>query len=300
MLQNGRMPEVLSPELFRSLDLRVLAVQRTVAGRWWDYHNVISPFSRLWLVLAGRGVVRHHGREFNLTPGQIHLVPPFTPHDCSCSRRLDHYYIHFGSRMPTGVDLFSMLGTEYQLAAPAGALGHFQRLEALYPQRKLPCFDPMQAEYRRQSQAAERADEATPPVDAFEGRGLLALLLTPFLRRARVQPGTHSRVTEQFRAVQEFIHRNMSQPILLGDLARAAQLNPTYFSDRFQSLVGLRPLAYLTQRRLERAQYLLLTSNDSVKTIAAEVGFHDAAYFTRAFTRHCGCSPSDYRASHSH
>jgi len=290
----------LSPELFRNLDLRVLAVQRTVAGRWWNYHHVISPFSRLWLVLEGRGVVWHHGEEFDLKPGQIHLVPPFTPHDCFCSKRLDHYYIHFVSRTPTGVDLFSMLGTIFQLPASAEALRQFQRLEALYPQRKLACFDPMQAEYRRQSQAAERADEATPPVDAFEGRGLLSLLLAPFLHRAQKLPGIHSRVTEQFRAVQEFIHKNMAQNILLGDLARVAKLNPTYFSDRFQNLVGLRPLAYLTQRRIERAQYLLLTSNDSVKTIAAEVGFHDAAYFTRAFTRHCGCSPSGYRASHSH
>jgi AraC-like DNA-binding protein len=294
------MSDGLSPELFRNLDLRVLAVQRAVAGRWWNYHHVISPFSRLWLVLEGRGVVRHHGQQFNLVPGQIHLVPPFTPHDCSCGRRMDHYYIHFVSRLPTGVDLLSMLATTFQLTAPPEALGQVQRLEALYPQRKLLCFDPMQDEYRRQSQAAERADEATPPVDAFEGRGLLALLLTPFLRRAQKLPGIHSRVTEQFRAVQEFIHKNMAQNILLGDLARVAQLNPTYFSDRFQRLVGLRPLAYLNQRRLERAQYLLLTSNDPVKTIAAGVGFQDAAYFTRAFTRYCGCSPSEYRASHAH
>jgi AraC-like DNA-binding protein len=76
-------------------------------------------------------------------------------------------------------------------------------------------------------------------------------------------------------------------------------LHPTYVSDRFLALTGVRPLEYLMQRRLERAQFLLLTTRVPVKQVAAEVGIADAAYFTRAFTRRCGISPSAYRQSHA-
>lgn len=289
----------VNQELLAKLDLRVLAIQRTAAGSWWNYRNVISPFSRLWLIQGGRAVVRHHGREFKLEPGQIHLVPAFTQHDCSCPRWLDHYHLHFVSLLPTGIDLLSLLDFDSQIKATPATLKQFQRLEALYPDRKLPCFDPSREEYRQFPMAVERAARAQPALDWFEANGLLTLLLTPFLKSAREHEGMHARATRLFLTVQEFIHAHMHETILLGDLARVAKLHPTYFSDRFQKLVGVRPLEYLMRRRIERAQYLLLTETSSVKQVAVQVGISDAAYFSRAFTRVCGSSPTAYRMTHA-
>jgi AraC-like DNA-binding protein len=290
---------ILNQQVLAALDLKVLTIQRTVAGRWWNYRNVISPYSRLWLILDGHGVVRHHGREFKLKAGQLHLVPPFTTHDCSCSRRLDHYHLHFVSRLPTGIDLLSLLDFEFQIKTPVDTLKYFRRLENLYPDRKLPCFDPARDEYRRLPAMAEQAWRNILPVHWFEANALLGLLLTPFLHSAQEHEGIHARATRLFLSVQEFIHDKMHETILLGDLARVARLHPTYFSDRFQELVGVRPLEYLMRRRIERAQYLLLTSSSSIKQIAVKVGIPDAAYFARVFTRVCGNSPSAYRTVHS-
>lgn len=292
------MADFLNFETLGHLDTRVLVVQRTAAGRWWNFRNVISPFARLWLILEGRGVVRHHDREFPLRPGTLHLVPPFTEHDCSCTQRLDHYHLHFVARLPTGVDLLSLLDHPFELPAAPETLRTLQRLESIYPERKLPCFDPAREEYRRQPLLAERANQASSAVDRLEASGLLTLLLVPFLRLARRHSGTHARVTSQFAELQAFIHAKMHLPLQLGDLARVVKLHPTYFSDRFEELVGMRPLEYLLQRRMERAQYLLLTTRTSVKEVAAAVGYADAAHFTRAFVRYCDCSPSQYRLGH--
>lgn len=289
----------LKQDLLAGLELKVLAIQRAEARCWWNFRQVTSPFARLWLVLAGQAEVRHHGREFTLTPGKIHLVPPFTSHDCSCPWRLDHFFLHFVSRLQTGVDLFSLLDHEFELPATPEVLKQFERLEAIYPNRKLPCFDPSREEYRPLLLAAEQADHEMSAVDWFEGKGLQISLLSPFLRTARERPGVHTRAARQFLAVQEFIHANMSRNISLADLARAARLHPAYFSDRFRDLVGVRPLEYLMQCRLERAQFLLITTVASVKEIAAQVGFRDAAYFTRAFSRGCGRSPTAYRSAHT-
>ncbi len=289
----------LTHELLNAIDLKVLAVQRTEAGRWWNFKHVISPFSRLWLVLAGRAVVSHHGRKFILRPGQLHLVPPFTVHDCSCSGRFDHYHLHFVVRMPTGIDLFSLLDCEYQVTSPALALALFQRLDAIYPDRKLPCFDPSREEYKRFPVLTEQIGPPAPALSGFEARGALSLLLAPFLKSARHHQGVHARVTGQFLAVQEFIHANLRRKIALADLARVAELHPTYFSDQFNRIVGVRPLDYLMRRRIERAQYLLLASHASVKEVADAVGIPDPAYFSRAFSRLCRVSPSAYRSLHA-
>jgi AraC-like DNA-binding protein len=289
----------LNQELLHALDLKVLAVQRTEASRWWNFKNVISPFSRLWLILDGRAVVRHHGRKFVLRPGQWHLVPAFAVHDCACASHFNHYHLHFAARLPTGIDLFSLLDCEYQMESPAEALMLFKRLEKIYPDRKLPCFDPRREEYKRFPVLAEQDEPQADAVAGFEARGVLMLLVSHFLKSARPHEGVHARVTRQFLAVQEFIHAHMRQKIALADLARVVELNPTYFSDQFKRVVGVRPLDYLTRRRIERAQYLLLTSQASVKTIADAVGFPDPAYFSRVFTRLCQATPKHYRAVHA-
>ncbi len=289
----------LNHELLNALDLKVLAVQRTEAGRWWNFQNVISPFSRLWLILDGHAVVRHHGRRYALRPGQLHLVPPFAVHNCSCSHRFDHYHLHFAARLPTGIDLFSLLDCEYQMAAPAEALTLFKRLEKIYPDRKLPCFDPRREEYKRFPEVAGQSAHQASAVDGFEAKGVLTLLVSQFLKSGRFHEGVHARVTRQFLAVQEFIHANMRHHIALADLARVVGLHPTYFSDQFKRIVGVRPLDYLMRRRIERAQYLLLTSPASVKEIADAVGISDPAYFSRIFSRLCRMTPSKYRAAHS-
>jgi AraC-like DNA-binding protein len=280
------------------LSWKVLTVQRTVAGRWWNYRNVVSPFSRLWLVVDGRATVRHHGREFKLERGALHLVPAFTAHDCACPRRLDHYHLHFSARLPTGIDLFSLLDCAWQIAAPPGHGQWLRRLEAVYPKRRLPCFNPFDEEYRNLPASLDQADARTPAEDWLKAQGLLRLLLSPFLATARAHTGVHAQVTQRFLAVQEYIHEHMDGPITLTNLARVADLHPTYFSDRFRHLVGVRPLDYLMQRRLERAQYLLLTTQHSVKEVSFAVGIHDPAYFTRVFVKHYGISPTQYRTSH--
>jgi len=290
---------ILNQEALAKLDLKLLSIQRTEAKQWWNFKNVISPYSRLWLILDGRATVRHHGREFVLEAGCLHLVPAFTAHDCECSRRLDHYHLHFVSRLPTGIDLLSLLDFGFQVQAPANVLKHFRRLEAIYPDRKLPCFDPSREEYRQWPTTAGQALPPISPADWFEANALLSLLLTPFLQTAREHQGIHARATRLFLSVQEYIHTHMHEPILLGDLARVAKLHPTYFSDRFQELVGVRPLEYLMCRRIERAQYLLLTTPASVKEVAAAVGLSDPAYFSRVFTRLCRVAPSQYRATHA-
>ena len=127
----------------------------------------------------------------------------------------------------------------------------------------------------------------------------MRLLLSPFLTSARLdEASAHVRVPQRFIAVQEFIHAHLHTAIILADLARVVGLHPTYFSDRFLKLVGVRPLAYLMRCRLEWAQLLLLASAAPIRDIAGAVGLRDPAYFTRAFTKHCGHSPSAYRAAH--
>ena len=50
--------------------------------------------------------------------------------------------------------------------------------------------------------------------------------------------------------------------------------------------------------KLENAQRLLATTDESVTDIAFQSGFNSISRFNDAFRRACGCSPRDYRQSH--
>jgi len=181
-----------------SLDLRVLTVQRTVAGSWWNFERVLSPFCRLWLILDGRATVQTPRAHFELRRGCLHLVPAFTLHDCRCSRRFDHFHLHFLSRVPTGLICFRLLDCEWQVSLPPVFPKLLRRLEAIYPNRRLPCFDPARTEYPRLPAALEQMERDTLPAEWLEAQGILRLLLAPFLTSARLhEASAHAHVTQR-------------------------------------------------------------------------------------------------------
>jgi transcriptional regulator GlxA family with amidase domain len=69
------------------------------------------------------------------------------------------------------------------------------------------------------------------------------------------------------------------------------------FSRRFREEVGLTPVRWLTQQRVERARQLLEETDHSVDRVAAEAGFGTAASLRQHLQAALGVSPSAYRGT---
>lgn len=67
------------------------------------------------------------------------------------------------------------------------------------------------------------------------------------------------------------------------------------FAARFASLVGEPPLQYLGRWRMTRAAQMLREGNATIDEVASQVGYGNAAAFTRAFTRVEAKGPASYR-----
>lgn len=103
--------------------------------------------------------------------------------------------------------------------------------------------------------------------------------------------------TEPPRAARarRLIDRNLTQPIDVGALARAAGCTPAHLSRLFRRTYGLPPAAYLLRRRVDKARQLLTETDLSTAEIGRTLGFHDASHFGRHFRRHAGINPAAYR-----
>jgi len=94
---------------------------------------------------------------------------------------------------------------------------------------------------------------------------------------------------------RDTIDRNFRRPLRIEELARVACLSKASFIRTFKSTFGETPHRYLQRRRIERAMYLLRTSERSITDICMEVGFSSLGTFSRTFTDIVGESPSVFR-----
>jgi AraC family transcriptional regulator len=107
-----------------------------------------------------------------------------------------------------------------------------------------------------------------------------------------VSPST----TRLLRRAKEYLTANLSAPVRLAHVARAAGTSPTYLTTLFARLEGVPLHRYLVQLRLARALVELPHTSD-LTGLACALGFSNHSHFTTAFRRAFGCTPSSFRAS---
>lgn len=98
------------------------------------------------------------------------------------------------------------------------------------------------------------------------------------------------------RALQH-ITAHLAEPMTLQTLADACHTSRARLAAVFHQQVGLPPMKFVERKRMERASELLRMTTDSVKSIAAQVGYDDPRHFTKRFKLLRGQTPSDVRAA---
>lgn len=106
-------------------------------------------------------------------------------------------------------------------------------------------------------------------------------------------------IPPQLSLATDFINRNYAKPLSLDDVAKAADVSVSHLHMLFRTQLGESPHQYLIQKRLRIAGHALATGNQSIKAMAAEVGYPNAESFCRAFKKFFGRSASEYRQAYS-
>lgn len=99
-----------------------------------------------------------------------------------------------------------------------------------------------------------------------------------------------------FQPVLDFIAENLSGDLSVARLADRAAMSQRTFARRFVQETGISPHKYVERVRVDASRRRLEDSRASATMIASRVGFGSAETMRRAFVRHLGLSPREYRA----
>ncbi|AIQ15915.1 transcriptional regulator [Paenibacillus sp. FSL H7-0357] len=97
--------------------------------------------------------------------------------------------------------------------------------------------------------------------------------------------------------VIKYIKENSNQKLTLDILAGVSNFSKYHFTRIFTSIVGVTPVAFVNQERLQKAVYLLAETNKTILEISNQCGFESVSTFNALFKKHYGKTPRDVRNS---
>ena len=111
------------------------------------------------------------------------------------------------------------------------------------------------------------------------------------LRAAPLEVQAHPLVA----AIQEYIDTRYDENIRVDDICRAFGYSRSFLSKLFHDQTGESLTAYAGRKKMERAKELLRSKGMNISQISEKLSFENPQYFARAFKRHFGMTPTEYR-----
>lgn len=110
-----------------------------------------------------------------------------------------------------------------------------------------------------------------------------------------VRSSLNSRQTRTVESAAHYFRHNLQRPLSIAQVAAYHSLCPAHFSSLFRRHHAVTPRGFLRQARLQRAADLLAESDLTLKEIAAQCGFVDAAHLCKSFKQEHRIAPGLYR-----
>ena len=96
------------------------------------------------------------------------------------------------------------------------------------------------------------------------------------------------------REAKIYVRKNL-KTVTVANMAAVRNYNVKYFSREFTKHMGMTPLEYITDCKMEWAKNAITHSNLSTAEIMNAIGYEHRNGFTKAFKKKYGCSPTEFR-----
>lgn len=130
-------------------------------------------------------------------------------------------------------------------------------------------------------------------IQALRSKALFLRILEELVYCA--QKKLYSSDEEIVDSAVNYIKNHYMEGISINSIAEVVGLEGRRFSYIFQKNIGMSPISYLTEYRINKAKKLLLTGTNTVTDVAGCVGYTDQFYFSRVFKKYTKMSPIEFQ-----
>lgn len=247
------------------LSLEILDHGYFIGNLQWNQFRVMSPFGRLYYMIADHGWLETEQGRMDLVPGSMYLIPPYTQVNLRTDKRIEKFYFHFSLRY-AGMEILEGINTCFQLPLPAALL---TQIISAYQSAKLP--------------------------DLLQLKGIAYNTLSDFIRNALPDLSNRLVLADAYQEIYAYVDKHLSAALSSADVCAALGLSHETLRRRFRQDNGITLKQYIQGRLIQQAALQLLLTNRTVSEIAGVMGFQDEFYFSRVFKQKMAYSPREYR-----
>lgn len=254
---------------------RALPIARLGGGSRWRTEAMRSYGAPvlLWFT-RGQGRITVNGVTSGYGPHNCIYLPAGTMHGFEMTNHVNGTIIVFPQNC------------EEDLALPERSI-HLRLRETDKQIELSNLVDNIQREIEKESDGAERA--------LMCHAGLLSVWLERQIKEDEQAYGRNTPAARLANAYTALVEKDFHSSKSVRDYAADLGVTPTHLSRVCNQACGRPASAILQDRVLYEARRLLSESRMPVKDIARSLGYNSAAYFTRAFQKHTGSTPSAFR-----
>ena len=250
-----------------------------------------KDFYELVIVASGSGVHQLVSQEWQISSGNVFLIPPKKSHCYKKYNNLLIYNLIFSekflrlfladlSRLP-GFQLLFNLEVKETIRHPSDGI----RIKEEYFPEVIELLDRM----NKLNHSMEIGDK-TMMLSLFAHVMLLLARHVHFAGNL-----TQLYYVEKLSALLSELEHHFEVQWNLEKMAKFCNMSISSFRQSFKSFTGVSPIEYLLSLRLSKAARFLEYSSNSLEEIALQSGFGDVNYFAKQFKKHFDIQPSKYR-----
>ena len=245
----------------------------------WSSNPHVHDFTELIFCTGGKGYTTIFDRDYEIEAGDLIIHNPATPH-------------HEFSDPNRPLEFFFVGVTDFQVGGlPANCFMHendcpVQKTGAYQEQFEVFFMELIKETLYRRVHYEQISNS------------ICSCILALALRAMERGTGVEETVSHHSMRIKEYIDKNCTSDMNLAQLSSAVYISQTYLSHIFKAEMGVSPIQYLINKRIDYAKHLLANSDYSIAQIAAECGYDDPVYFSQVFKRLTTYSPKKFRADH--
>ena len=289
----------MSKSIFK-YSFSLLHVDYVKLNQNWNFNNVISPYYRLYYIDEGMGSISDSSNRLILEPGYIYLIPSFTICNLNCDAYLSQYFIQFFEESPDGISLFNNNRSVMKLVATEIDIILIKKLHQSNPGRGINrSNNPKVYEKEVYYKEYRSLNDEMKTHLKFENQGILLQLISRFLSSNVFKSNNYKAVPSKILDTMSYVQLHLGENLTVEQLAKRVNQNQDYFSKQFLIHTGQRPLNYIHEKKIERAQYLIATTDKTFLEITMDTGFSNLPHFSKIFKQIVSLTPGEYRNQNS-